>query len=183
MNAELPKDESSLRRIVLSGGLTVEQNFYPLNTVRSTNYTWWSLLPQNLFEQMQRTSNIWFLLVSVFQLIPSNLNPADSWSTIVPLGILLAFTLMKDAYNDHERLQDDKKINESRYLVWSGEQFKSVPNSQLQVGNLVLLHEGELIPSDLLLLLTGGGRSSCYVNESSVNGSVDLAKKSPVEET
>ena len=161
----------------------MEKNFYPLNVVSSSKYSWWTLLPQNLFEQMQRTSNLWFLLVSVFQLIPFNLNPTDSWSTIVPLAILITFTLLKDAYNDYYRHEEDKKINNAEYLYWNGERFKATQNKNLEVGHIVLIYEGEIVPADLLLLLIGGQQPSCYVNESNVYGSTDLVIKSSLEET
>lgn len=40
------------------------------NYIRTTKYTWWSFIPVNLFEQLRRLSNIYFILVMIFALIP-----------------------------------------------------------------------------------------------------------------
>lgn len=105
-----------MRRItVASERPPSSQKLFPNNRVSSTHYSCGTLVPQSLFEQFQRSSNCWFLLVSMLQLLPVNLNVTDSWTTVLPLVILLSFTLLKDAYSDYYRHKHDSQVNLMQY--------------------------------------------------------------------
>ena len=112
--------EGNWRIQELYGNLPLKESSFLSNKISSTRYTLATLLPKNLFEQFQRTSNLWFLLVSIFQLIPFEINPVDSWTTVVPLSILITLTLLKDAWNDFYRGKEDKNTNSSEYSCWNG---------------------------------------------------------------
>ena len=51
--------------------------------------------------QFQRAANIWFLLVSIAQLLPFKLSPTNPFATITPLSCLLFVTFLKDAYEEY----------------------------------------------------------------------------------
>src|SRR5574343_414671 len=115
----MPKNQDSeFREIRIKGSERIIESIYPGNKLILSRYRLLTLLPLNLFEQFHRTSNIWFLIVSIFQLIPFQLNPTDSWTTIVPLSILLTLTLIKDAYIDRSIRIKDKIFNNLEYQVW-----------------------------------------------------------------
>ena len=63
------------RLIRLDRGRVETGNVYPNNYISTGKYTWYNFLPKNLFEQFHRVANIWFLTVSVLQLLPLNLSP------------------------------------------------------------------------------------------------------------
>ncbi|CAG9312880.1 unnamed protein product [Blepharisma stoltei] len=162
--------ETNWREFKVDGNAKVENSIFPNNCAKSTRYTLLTIIPLNLFEQFQRSSNIWFLLVSVFQLIPINLNPTDSWSTIAPLAILLFFTLIKDAYNDLYRWKDDKKINTILYSRWNGENFVKVQSKDMLVGNIVLLNDGDIVPADMILLASEKEKEQVYLDTTGIIG-------------
>ena len=94
--------DKDLRSIEFIGGVVDTDNSpYPRNKVRIARYTMVNIIPKNLYEQFHRTANVWFLIVSVFQLIPLDLTPTSNWGTITPLACLLLFTFIKDAYNEY----------------------------------------------------------------------------------
>ena len=97
------KEKTEHRKIEFNNGRTEAGSIYPNNLVNTSKYTLISLLPKNLYEQFHRIANIWFLIVSIFQLLPLNLTPTSSWATIAPLSFVLAVTLAKDAYLDYKR--------------------------------------------------------------------------------
>jgi membrane protein YqaA with SNARE-associated domain len=97
------QEAKEYRKIAFTRGKTEGHSIYPSNFVSTSKYSIFSLLPKNLFEQFHRIANIWFLIVSVFQLLPLNLTPTSSWATIAPLSFVLFITLCKDAYLDYKR--------------------------------------------------------------------------------
>ncbi|OMJ88945.1 hypothetical protein SteCoe_9054 [Stentor coeruleus] len=145
------KKKAILRDITLRGNIDVTTSIYPGNQLILSRWSWWTFIPRNLFEQFQRVSNIWFLIVSIFQLIPYQLNPTDSWTTIVPLSILLLISLLKAAYYDY--MLDKKLIllNNTNYQYWDGEKFSPIKSQDIVVGQFIEIEEDQVIPADMIL--------------------------------
>lgn len=116
-------------------------------------------------------------MVSVFQLIPLNLNPTDSWSTIAPLAILILFTLTKDAINDLYRSKEDNKMNSMLYECWTGNSFEQVKSKDLLVGNIILMHDGDVAPADMILLSSGSDEKNPYLDTTGIIGSTKFNVK------
>jgi phospholipid-translocating P-type ATPase (flippase) len=171
------QDETNWREVKMVGLEPVESSPYVSNQITSTRYTWTSLVPKNLLEQFQRTANIWFLIVSVFQLIPIDLNATSSWSTILPLCILLTITLIKDAYNNYYHLKGDNLVNNTEYKCWDGYMFRNIKSKDILVGHFLKIYEGEKIPADLILVLNSSGDNNLFVNTSQTTGESDLKIK------
>ena len=174
------QDERSWREVVIEGLEPVETNHFITNIVSSTRYTWLTLIPKNLFEQFQRSANIWFLIVSVFQLSALQFDPKSSWSTIAPLCILLAITLGKDAYNMYYQVKDDNSVNYETYQYWDGSMFKSIQCKNILVGYFLKISEGRKIPADMILVFTSSNDSNIYVDTSDTTGESNLKVKKVV---
>ncbi|KXJ21363.1 putative phospholipid-transporting ATPase IM [Exaiptasia diaphana] len=69
------------------------------NFIKTSKYTLLSFLPVNLFEQMQRVANLYFLLQIIIMSIPE-ITALKPEATIVPLLFVLGATCVKDAYDD-----------------------------------------------------------------------------------
>lgn len=175
-------NESNWRTQELSGSQPVLVSNFVSNKVKSTRYKLLTLVPKNLMEQFQRSSNLWFLLVSIFQLIPFEFNPVDSWTTVVPLAILITLTLLKDAYNDYYRGKEDYKVNHSDYCAWNGARFETVKCQVLLVGTIIMINEGQSFPADVVVLGTSNDRIF-FLDTSKINGETDLMSKKAVSET
>jgi magnesium-transporting ATPase (P-type)/class 3 adenylate cyclase len=175
-------NEGNWRVQEIYGDVPLIESQFIGNKVSSTRYTLVTLLPKNLFEQFQRSANLWFLLVSIFQLIPFEINPVDSWTTVVPLAILIFVTLLKDAYNDYYRSQDDKITNCSEYICWNGVKFNTIKSEQILVGNILLINEGQKFPADVVVLGTSSERTF-FLDTSGIVGETDLKLKKAVNET
>ncbi|OMJ91440.1 hypothetical protein SteCoe_6020 [Stentor coeruleus] len=174
--------EGNWRTQELYGNSALSESQFISNKVTSTRYTLLTLMPKNLFEQFQRSANIWFLIVSVFQLIPFEINPVDSWTTVVPLAILISVTLSKDAYNDFYRGKEDKKDNSTDYYCWNGNKFEPVKCEKLLVGNIVLINESQKFPADIVVLGTKNERVF-FLDTSGISGETDLMQKKAVSES
>lgn len=159
-----------------------EQHFLS-NRISSSRYTWLNFLPKSLFEQFQRTTNLWFLFVTIFQLIAINDTTERNWTTVVPLALLIALKLLKDGYHDLKRHQGDLLINHRLFEVWVKTSWREVRCEDLRVGNYVLLREGSFAPADLLVVATGLSERICYIDTSRNLGNSDLTIKRAVKET
>ena len=162
----------------------MENSPFAKNKVRIARYTLLNIIPKNLYEQFHRTANVWFLIVSVFQLIPLDLTPTSSWGTITPLAFLLLFTFIKDAYNEALRYKQDKVLNKTRSRVWDEEQgFIDIFWQDIKVGHIVMLEREDICPADLLVLATGAKSGSLAMDISDVLGQSNLDEKKAMEET
>ncbi|VDM85559.1 unnamed protein product [Strongylus vulgaris] len=72
---------------------------YAGNYIKTSKYNIITFIPQNLFEQFQRIANFYFLVLMILQFIPQ-ISSISWYSTAVPLVIVLAFSAVKDGYDD-----------------------------------------------------------------------------------
>ena len=141
------------RRIDFGG--SAQHHHFPSNYVSTTRYKIWTIVPLNLFEQFHRFANIWFLIVSILQMLPFKISPTTSWATLVPLVGVLFVTFCKDAYEDLKRWRDDCRVNNQACKMSKTPEdssFKAVRWSDVQVGWLLKLHRDQPVPADLLPL-------------------------------
>ena len=171
------QDERNWREVQIEGLESVPSSAYMTNIVSSARYTWLSLVPKSLFEQFQRIANIWFLIVSIFQLAALQLDPTTSWSTILPLCVLLSITLIKDAISTYNQLKKDKEINDAEYVHWNGSMFNRIKCKDILVGHMLKISQGESVPADMVLLFTSSGESNVFVDTSSTTGESSLKVK------
>ena len=160
-------------------------NTFHSNYISTRKYSLLSLVPKNLFEQFHRTANIWFLIVSVFQVLPLDLSPTSSWATIAPLSMILALTMAKDAWLDYRRHQSDKEINNRPAKVFKPSTGKVgiALWQSIRPGEILVLEEDEPVPCDLLLLNTSTSESNCLIETSNLDGETNLKVKNSVQET
>ncbi|PHH62639.1 hypothetical protein CDD81_6873 [Ophiocordyceps australis] len=89
---------------------------YKSNFIRSSRYTVYNFLPKQLLFQFSKLGNFYFLVMGILQMIPG-LSTVGRWTTIVPLGIFVAFSMAKEGYDDYRRYKLDKAENESAARV------------------------------------------------------------------
>ncbi|KNC48500.1 aminophospholipid ATPase [Thecamonas trahens ATCC 50062] len=147
---------------------------YPDNAVSSTKYTLLSFVPRNLMEQFSRFMNVYFLLIATLQLNPT-LAPVNPLTTWIPLILIFTASAVREAFDDIERARRDAAVNARPVLVASGPDWASVPSRRLHVGSLVLLHQDELVPADLVVLATSAPNgSAAFVETANLDGETDL---------
>ncbi|KAK1813845.1 drs2 neo1 protein [Friedmanniomyces endolithicus] len=164
------------------------------NTIRSSKYTVWNFLPQQLYFQFSKLANAYFLTVSTLQMIPG-LSTTGTYTTIIPLLFFVSLSMAKEGYEDLRRHRLDKCENnsEARVLRVSPTQPKvadggmhgtpvrwvSVKWRSLQVGDIVKLHRDEPAPADLVLLRSTGANNLAYVETMALDGETNLKAKQP----
>ncbi|TDH70419.1 hypothetical protein CCR75_007062 [Bremia lactucae] len=161
-----------------------DEYFFVSNEVTTSQYTWWSFVPVFLYLTFQKTANLYFLLIGIFQMIPS-VSPTNG----VPLQFMpLAFVIIIDGlfagYEDHKRHQADDFANSAITRVFNRQlrEFEEVEWRELKVGDFVKVANHEILPADVMILAvipaegarSGGNMGLCYVETKNLDGETNL---------
>lgn len=83
---------------------------YKVNKIQTTKYSFLSFLPKNLFEQLHRIANIYFILIAALNFVPA-LEAFQREIALVPIIFVLTVTMIKDIWEDYRRFSSDFFIN------------------------------------------------------------------------
>lgn len=111
----MAKDLTKNRRVVMPSWTEHEeikelQQSYSRNKVRTTKYTFLSFLPKNLFEQLHRFANVYFVFLGALNFVPI-VNAFQPEISVIPIIFVMAITAVKDLWEDQRRRKSDQKIN------------------------------------------------------------------------
>lgn len=156
------------------------------NEVRTSKYTWWNFAPWFLFESFTKTANIYFLAVSIFQMIPS-ISPTGGVPTqLVPLVAVVVVDGIFAAVEDRARHVADKRANATPAQVYDHKlkRFKEAQWHDLRVGDFIKIANHETVPADLLVLATVSQTPGvCYVETKSLDGESNLKPREAPQAT
>ncbi|XP_017261311.1 phospholipid-transporting ATPase ID isoform X2 [Kryptolebias marmoratus] len=146
---------------------------YADNRIKTSKYNAFTFLPVNLFEQFQRVANAYFVILLILQLIPE-ISSLSWFTTIVPLGLVLAITAVKDATDDYFRHRSDQQVNnrQSQVLIRGSVQNEKWMN--VRVGDIIKLENNQFVAADLLLLCSSEPYGLCYVETADLDGETNL---------
>ncbi|MED6195380.1 Phospholipid-transporting ATPase 10 [Stylosanthes scabra] len=163
------------------GSSNLELN-YGDNYVSTTKYTLATFLPKSLFEQFRRVANFYFLVCAILSFFP--VSPYSAVSNVVPLVVVVAATMGKEAVEDWRRFKQDVEMNNRRVKVHHGDGvFGHSKWRDLRVGNIVKVEKDEFFPADLILLSSSYDDAICYVETMNLDGETNLKLKQALEET
>ncbi|KAK2994397.1 hypothetical protein RJ640_029512 [Escallonia rubra] len=151
------------------------------NSISTTKYNILTFLPKGLFEQFRRVANSYFLMISLLSCTP--VSPVSPITNVVPLSMVLFVSLVKEAYEDWKRLQNDKTINNSSIEVLQDRRWESIPWKKLQVGDVVRVRQDAFFPADLLFLASSNSDGVCYTETANLDGETNLKIRKALERT
>ena len=156
-------------------------HLYGTNAIKSTRYSILSFLPVNLFEQLApwiKPANFYFLCIAVLQAFPSISTTQGRPSILLPLFIVITISAVKDAVEDYGRAKQDWLKNNEKFKTYRKGHFHHVTSKELLVGDLVMIEDGQRVPADCILLISGvGGGSMVYVDTKNLDGETNLKPK------
>jgi magnesium-transporting ATPase (P-type) len=97
---------------------------------------------------------VYFLIISVFQIIPSISVTNGTPTTLFPLAFVMLAVLIKDAYEEFCRYVKDKGENERTVETFDGVRFSPRSWESLQVGDIIKIRKEDFIPCDSLVIKT-----------------------------
>ena len=157
-------------------------NRYVDNHVSTAKYNFATFLPKFLFEQFSKYANLFFLFTAIMQQIP-NVSPTSRYTTIVPLGIVLLVSAVKESIEDSRRKGQDRQLNTSSARVIRGSTFQDVQWQKVAVGDVVRVESEEPFPADLVLLASSEPEGLCYIETANLDGETNLKIKQAIPET
>ncbi|XP_077210177.1 aminophospholipid ATPase 3 isoform X1 [Tasmannia lanceolata] len=151
------------------------------NSISTTKYNVATFFPKGLFEQFRRVANLYFLMISILSTTP--ISPVNPVTNMVPLSLVLLVSLVKEAFEDWKRLQNDMVINSSPIDILQDQKWESIPWKKLQVGDLVRVKQDGFFPADLLLLASTNPDGVCYTETANLDGETNLKIRKALERT
>ena len=91
----------------------------------------------------------------------------------LPLGCVLAVTMIREAIDDFRRFQRDREVNAKRYDRLTSRGKVSVASSDLKVGDIIYVEKGQRVPADMVLLRTTEQSGACFIRTDQLDGETD----------
>ncbi|XP_039146537.1 phospholipid-transporting ATPase 3 isoform X1 [Dioscorea cayenensis subsp. rotundata] len=154
---------------------------YKGNSISTTKYNVLTFLPKGLFEQFRRVANLYFLMISILSTTP--ISPVHPITNVVPLSLVLLVSLIKEAFEDWKRFQNDKSINNAPVDVLQNKKWETIPWKKLQVGDLVRIKQDGFFPADVLFLASSNPDGVCYIETANLDGETNLKIRKALERT
>ncbi|XP_060918719.1 probable phospholipid-transporting ATPase VD isoform X2 [Labrus mixtus] len=156
---------------------------YKNNKIRTSKYSLLSFLPKNLFEQLHRFANIYFIFLAVLNFVPV-VEAFQPEIALIPIILVLSVTAIKDIWEDFCRFKSDSLINRLHSHVYSSKQKAYIQRcwKDVHVGDFVRLSSNEIIPADMLLLYSSDPRGVCYIETSNLDGETNLKQRQVVSD-
>uniref|UniRef100_A0AAV2JJ38 Phospholipid-transporting ATPase n=1 Tax=Knipowitschia caucasica TaxID=637954 RepID=A0AAV2JJ38_KNICA len=179
-------DELQKRRTVVSWCFHNDElrdllTSYQSNTIRTTKYTLLSFIPKNLFEQLHRVANVYFIFLAVLNFVPV-VEAFEPEIGVVPILLVLLVTAAKDFWEDFRRGRSDYVVNRRMCTVYCSKQREYVDCcwKDVRVGDFVRLSCNDIIPADMLLLHSSDPRGVCYIETANLDGETNLKQRQVV---
>lgn len=167
---------------------------YISNSIRSNRYSFWSFFPRQLFAQFTKLANLYFLVVSILQMIPG-LSTTGTFTTLFPLLIFVGISMGKEGFDDWRRYRLDREEN-NRYasvlrpvasdiltINSHGNSFDwvQVKWKDIRVGDVIKLARDHSVPADIALLHANGPNGVAYIETMVLDGETNLKSKQPLQ--
>uniref|UniRef100_A0A8C8M6N2 Phospholipid-transporting ATPase n=1 Tax=Oncorhynchus tshawytscha TaxID=74940 RepID=A0A8C8M6N2_ONCTS len=184
-----PKDRLGRKRRTVVSSLTEDEELteilksYCSNKVTTTKYSFLSFIPKNLFEQLHRFANIYFIFLAALNFVPV-VNAFQPEISIIPILLVLAVTAVKDLWEDYRKHKSDKFINGLVCEIYSRKRQMYVDQrwQDVHVGDFVRLSCNEIIPADMLLLYSSDPHGVCYIETANLDGETNLKQRQVVRD-
>ncbi|XP_039641646.1 probable phospholipid-transporting ATPase VD isoform X2 [Perca fluviatilis] len=156
---------------------------YKGNKIRTTKYSLLSFLPKNLFEQLHRLANVYFIFLAALNFVPV-VEAFQPQIALAPIILVLSMTAAKDIWEDYRRFKSDHSINSLLCHVYSSKQKAYIDQrwKDVRVGDFVRLSCNEIIPADMLLLYSSDPRGVCYIETANLDGETNLKQRQVVSD-
>lgn len=156
---------------------------FPPNIIRNQKYHYSTFIFVVLYNQFKYFFNLYFLIICISQFVPS-LRVTYIFTNVVPLALVLAITIAKEAFDDYKRYLRDKDANSQLYkkVLPSGDVI-DIPSSDIAVGDLIHLDKDQRVPADMIFLRTSDKSGSTFIRTDQLDGETDWKLRVPISVT
>lgn len=157
------------------------------NKIVTSKYTPVTFLPLNIYHQMSRPSNLFFLLTLILLSIPA-VSPFSPLTYLLAFVVVVGASMVKDGVEDFRRHKQDRIINQKPANVVrrdaEGMRIEEIFVEDLSAGDFILVENNQEVPGDVVLLNstveTKKGvlcKGYCFIETSNLDGESNLKKK------
>ncbi|KAF4802482.1 hypothetical protein TURU_025317 [Turdus rufiventris] len=140
-------------RTVWLGHPEKREQRYPRNVINNQKYNFFTFLPGVLFNQFKYFFNLYFLLLACSQFVVE-MRLGALYTYWVPLGFVLAVTVIREAAEEIRCYMRDKEVNSQIYSKLTARGTVKVKSSNIQVGDLIIVEKNQRVPADMIFLRT-----------------------------
>ncbi|XP_072323082.1 probable phospholipid-transporting ATPase IIB [Scyliorhinus torazame] len=145
---------------------------YPRNAIKNQKYNLFTFVPGVLYQQFKFFLNLYFLVVSCSQFVPS-LKIGYLYTYWAPLAFVMAVTMIREAIDEFRRYQRDEEMNSQLYSKLTIRGKVQVKSSDIQVGDLIIVEKNQRIPADMIFLRTSEKSGACFIRTDQLDGETD----------
>ena len=171
------------RQFVIFGHKQYAKEFCS-NQIQTSKYNFFSFLPLNLFLQFSKTANLYFLVISLLQMVPAisiTMGRPTILSGLIPVILVSMF---KDLFEDLKRRSEDNIENSLRVQridkITHG--FQDDQWKNLKVGQVIKVNKNQRFPADLILLKSSDPNGIAYVETVNLDGETNLKHKQAIRD-
>jgi phospholipid-transporting ATPase len=120
--------------------LTIGDNptlLYGNNKITTSKYSPLTFFPHNLFFQITKTANIYFILITILQTIKPISLSGGIPTMLVTLVFVIVTSMIKDFIESYKLWKRDSLENNTHVGEMISDEFTNVPKSSLRVGSIV----------------------------------------------
>ena len=137
----------------------------------------------NLFHQLCKTANIYFIIICILQMIKPISISGGLPTNAPPLLFVIFVCMVKDFVEDRVRQKSDSQENNSiTHILGVDGSWREIMWRDVKIGDVLKVQENEAIPADLIILKTEKD-NICYVETKNLDGETNLKHKAAPLET
>ncbi len=150
---------------------------YSDNKIITTKYNVITWMPKSLLMQFRRIANVYFLIISILTVF--DFSPKNPTTMIGTFAVVLIFTMLKEAYEDIKRYNQDKEVNTKkvRYYDTPLQCYKETTWEKIRAGDMVAVSKEDDVAADLLLIKSSLDSGLCFVDTMNLDGETNLKEK------
>jgi len=159
------------------------------NKVTTSKYTYVNFVPKNVFEQLHKFGNCYFLAISVLMYIgektPLFIGTIKAFSTLATLLSMMGVSALVAWVDDRRRAAADAEINKAKAYVVSPDanSLQEKTWEDVAVGDVLVVKQGDGFPADVVPLYCCSEEGNCFVSTANLDGETNLKAKSALAET
>ncbi|SBS86795.1 P-type ATPase, putative [Plasmodium ovale curtisi] len=147
------------------------------NEIRTAKYKIYSFLPLIVFFQLLRLGNLYFLSISMLQLIPEITDSKGMPTYLIPLVFILVVAMIKEFFEDWQRHKSDNEENGKKTMVFQNGILKERKWADIKDGDVVKIYAYDYFPADLVLLNCSNKKGIVNIETKNVDGESNVKQK------
>ncbi|CAA9987868.1 P-type ATPase, putative [Plasmodium knowlesi strain H] len=147
------------------------------NEIRTAKYKVYSFLPLIVFFQFLRLGNLYFLSISMLQLIPEITDSKGMPTYLIPLVFIIVVAMIKEFFEDLQRHKSDNEENSKKTMVFEEGILKEKKWADVKDGDVVKIFSYEYFPADLIILNSSNKKGIVNIETKNVDGESNVKQK------